>query len=124
MNKYHNNKIKTPEGEFDSKLELQRWEVLKLNQKAGKITRLERQVKFNIIPAQREPNGRFIKPEDYIADFTYYDSDGRFRVEDTKGYLKGIAYALFQSKRKALYYMKGIWVEVITHDNVETLTLL
>ena len=122
MSKYHNEKITINGETFDSKLEAKRYGILKLYQKAGKITRLERQVKFEIIPKGVDPFGKFIKPETYIADFTYTDSDGRFRVEDVKGYRKGAAWNLFQAKRKALYYLKGIWVEVVTEDTVENLS--
>ena len=124
MSKYHNTKITVGVDRFDSALEAKRYGVLKLYEKAGRITRLERQVKFVIIPKSTDPMGKPVLPETYIADFTYIDSDGRFRVEDCKGYLKGAAYQLFQAKRKALYYLKGIWVEIVTKDNVEALRRL
>ena len=53
MNKYNNRKVKVGGEVFDSRKEYDRWRELCLLQKAGKITDLERQVKFELIPAQR-----------------------------------------------------------------------
>ena len=53
--KYRNQRVDTPDGKFDSKGEYARWGELKLLQRAGEITDLRRQVKFELIPKQ----GRF-----------------------------------------------------------------
>ena len=95
--KYHNGKVETPEGRFDSQREYMRWCVLKRLQEDGVITDLERQKKFTLIPAQREPDtrgkrgglkkGKVIEREcSYIADFAYYDKKAdKYVVEDAKG---------------------------------------
>ena len=95
--KYHNGKVETPEGSFDSQREYMRWCVLKQLQEDGVITDLERQKKFVLIPAQREPDsrgkrgglkkGKVIEREcSYIADFAYYDKKAdKYVVEDAKG---------------------------------------
>lgn len=98
MSKYHSKKITTPEGTFDSMKEYHRWGVLKQLQELGVITDLERQKRYVLIPAQREPDtkgprgglkkGKVIERECvYIADFGYYDKkNGTYVVEDCKGF--------------------------------------
>lgn len=95
--KYRSGRVETPEGRFDSRREYLRWCVLKRLQEDGVITDLERQKKFVLIPAQREPNsrgkrggikkGKTIEREcSYIADFAYYDKKAdKYVVEDAKG---------------------------------------
>ena len=54
-NKYHNRKVKTSDGiVHDSRKEANRWQELKLLEKAGKIIELKRQMEFLLIPAQYE----------------------------------------------------------------------
>ena len=94
--KYHNKKI-TKDGEtFDSVKEYNRWCELKLLERAGLITGLKRQVKFELIPAQREKVwnkkkncfelGKVVEREcAYYADFVYRGMDTcRIVVEDVK----------------------------------------
>ena len=94
--KYGNKKIFADGEVFDSKKEYRRWNELILLLKAGEITSLRRQVKYVLIPAQREPDitgprggirpGKLIEREvSYIADFVYTDKDGQTVVEDCKG---------------------------------------
>lgn len=94
-NKYRNNKTTVDGEEFDSIKESRRWLELKLMESAGMIHGLERQKKFVLIPAQREPDtvgkrggkkkGKVIEHEaSYYADFAYYDKDGNMVVEDVK----------------------------------------
>lgn len=94
--KYGNKKIFADGEVFDSKKEYRRWNELIMLVKAGEITGLRRQVKFVLIPAQREPDltgprggirrGKLIEREvAYIADFVYTDRDGNTIVEDCKG---------------------------------------
>ena len=103
MRKYHNSKLQTPDGIFDSIKEYNRWCELKLLQRAGKISDLQRQVRFVLIPTQKE-NGKVAEyPATYIADFVYTEN-GRQVVEDSKG-AKTKEYIL---KRKVLRYLHGI----------------
>ena len=100
---------------FDSKREARRYLDLLLLEKAGDISDLQRQVKYVLIPAQREPDiigpkggrkpGKLLEHEvSYIADFVYKDKDGNQIVEDTKGF-KTKDYEL---KRKMMLYFHGI----------------
>lgn len=48
---------------------------------------LRQQVRFNLIPPQRDYAGTLIERAcDYIADFVYTDDQGNVVVEDTKGF--------------------------------------
>lgn len=101
--------------------EYRRYLVLKLMQKEGKITDLQRQVKYILIPAQREPDtigkrggvkkGKLIEREvAYYADFTYKLADsGTLVVEDTKG-VRTTEYII---KRKMMLYFHGIKIKEI-----------
>lgn len=96
-NKYKNKKITIDGLTFDSKREAKRYQELRLLEKAGAIRDLRTQVKFVLIPAQREPDiigpkggkkpGKLLEREcAYIADFVYRDTaTDKTEVEDTKG---------------------------------------
>lgn len=84
FNKYHNKKIDTPDGKFDSKYEYQKWCELKLLDKIGEISGLCRQVPINLIPSMKL-NGMTIRETSYIADFMY-KKDGVVYIVDTKGF--------------------------------------
>ena len=107
--------------EFDSKKEAKRYTELHLLETAGTISDLQMQVKFVLIPAQREPDsvgarggvkkGKLLEREcAYIADFVYKDNQGETVVEDVKGYKGGGAYELFKIKRKLMLYVHGIHI--------------
>ncbi len=112
--KYHNRKV-TVEGEtYDSMKEYRRFCELVLLQRAGEISGLQRQVKFQLIPAQRTrgPDGktRTERAVVYIADFVYTDNrTGRQIVEDVKG-MRTKEYIL---KRKMLLFFRGIAITEI-----------
>lgn len=118
MRKYGNKKITVDGVTFDSKKEYLRWCELCLLEKAGHITDLRRQVKYELIPAQYEEYERYSektgkrlknglrcveKECSYIADFVY-KQDGKTVVEDTKG-VRTEAYII---KRKLMLYIHGI----------------
>ena len=109
MSKYHSRKLETPDGTFDSRREYERWCELKLLERAGKITGLRRQVKFELVPTQRAPGkkGKVIEfPVNYIADFVY-DENGRTVVEDSKGF-RTDDYII---KRKLMLWVHGIRIK-------------
>lgn len=117
-NKYKNTKTIVDGIEFDSRKEAARYKELKLLEAAGEISNLEMQVKFVLIPTQREPDfvgvrggikkGKVIEKEcSYLADFVYI-RDGEVIVEDVKGYKNGSAYNIFKIKRKLMLYLYGI----------------
>ena len=114
-NKYRNKKIQVNGETFDSMKELRRWRDLKLLEKAGEITELRRQVPFELLPNQREPDkigprggikkGRIIERKAvYVADFVYKDRAGREVIEDCKG-MRTRDYIL---KRKLILFRFGI----------------
>ena len=117
--KYHSKKITVNGETFDSKKEYRRYQELKLLEQAGEVRNIQRQVKFVLIPAQREPDtigprggvrpGKVIEKEvSYIADFVYTEA-GKTVVEDTKGF-KTKDYIL---KRKMMLYFHGIRIKEI-----------
>ncbi len=110
--KYGATKCKSTDGiMFDSKKERDRWEELRIMQKRGKITDLQRQVTYELIPNQRGVDGKIIERAiRYIADFTYTNEDGQQIVEDVKGYRdpQSAGYAKFVIKRKMMLYFHHI----------------
>lgn len=119
QNKYRNTKTIVDGIEFDSRKEAARYKELKLLEAAGEISNLERQVKFVLIPTQREPDfvgvrggikkGKVIEKEcSYLADFVYI-RDGEVIVEDTKG-IRTKDYII---KRKLMLYLSGIRIQEI-----------
>lgn len=122
-NKYNARQIVIGDEVFDSKKEGKRWMILKQYEKEGKLFNLQRQVKFVLIPSQREPDkvgarggvikGKVIEKEcSYIADFMYATEQG-IVVEDVKGYKRGGAYAVFSIKRKLMLKEYGLRVKEI-----------
>lgn len=108
--KYGNRKIAADGEVFDSQLEHQRWISLRFMERAGQITDLKRQVKFTLIPAQKDDHGKVIERKcEYIADFVYRDAEGRTVVEDAKGF-RTPEYVI---KRKLMLYLCGIRVKEI-----------
>lgn len=111
MNKFGAKKVVIDGEVFDSRKEYYRWCDLRLLERAGKIADLKRQVKYVLIPAQRDEQGKLIEREvSYIADFEYIQ-DGKKVVEDVKGYKRGAAYQHFSIKRKLMLWKNGIKVK-------------
>lgn len=118
--KYNAKKVSYNGIVFDSKKEMQRYAELLLLERAGKISDLELQKVFELIPAQYETSAEVItrgknkgelkrgkcieKAVTYKADFTYIDENGYTVVEDTKGF-KTKDYII---KRKLMLYQYGI----------------
>ena len=124
--KYGNRKVEFEGNVFDSRKEYRRYQELRLLEHAGKIRDLKRQVKFVLIPAQREvtnevyksgknkgcfKKGKLLEREcAYIADFTYFDVEKqKLVVEDTKG-VRTKDYVI---KRKLMLYMHGISISEV-----------
>jgi hypothetical protein len=107
--KYGNRKTTLNGVEFDSHKEAQRYAQLRLLERAGKISNLRRQVKYVLIPAQRDEKGKLLEREcSYVADFVYFDLTlGREVVEDAKGY-RTDAYKI---KKKLLLWVHGIRIK-------------
>lgn len=119
--KYHAKKVEIDGIVFDSKKEGRRYSELKALQEAGAIKDLKRQVKFILIPAQREPDtvgkrggkikGKLLEREcSYVADFCYYVAEtGEYVVEDTKGFRT----TEYKIKRKLMLYIHGIKIQEV-----------
>lgn len=117
--KYGNRKTVVDGITFDSKKEANRFRELQLLERAGKITALQRQVKYVLIPTQREFSneiykkgahqghfkpGKVLEKEcSYIADFAYFQ-DNKYVVEDTKG----VRTEAYKIKRKLMLERYGI----------------
>lgn len=108
MAKYGNQKITRDGITFDSVREYTRYCELKLLERAGVITDLERQVKYELIPAQRM-DGRLVeRAVTYVADFRYKEK-GQTVVEDAKGF-RTKEYII---KRKMMLHFHGIRIKEV-----------
>lgn len=118
--KYKAHKTEVDGIEFDSMKEGRRYTELKLLERSGEISDLQMQVKFVLIPAQREPDtvgarggihkGKLIEHEcSYIADFVYLDEKGELVVEDVKGFRT----PEYKLKRKLMLYVHGIRIKEV-----------
>lgn len=122
--KYGNRKAVVDGITFDSRKEANRFQELRMLERAGKIKALERQVKYVLIPTQREPSseiytkgvhkgelkpGKVLEKEcSYIADFAYFQGENLV-VEDTKGFrTEG-----YKIKRKLMLERYGIQIKEV-----------
>ena len=107
--KYSNQRIVDKDGQkFDSKAEHKFWCHLLIRQKAREIFNLERQVTYELIPAQKRPDGGTERPCNYVADFVYTEN-GKTVVSDTKG----PSTPVWIMKRKLMLFVHGIQVKEI-----------
>lgn len=93
--KYNNKKVEYNGILFDSKKEMQRFVFLKDAEEQGLISNLQRQVKFELLPAIKEKYIKHLKTKEkecertvqlaisYTCDFQY-EKDGVVVVEDIK----------------------------------------
>lgn len=108
MSKYRSRKITRDGMIFDSVKEYKRYHELALLERAGQVSDLQRQVKFELIPSQRIDGKVVERPCTYIADFVY-KAHGQTVVEDTKGF-KTKDYII---KRKLMLYVHGIRIKEV-----------
>lgn len=122
MAKYHNQKAFIDGMQFDSKKEAQRYQQLKLMEKAGVICDLKRQVKYELVPAQYIDGKCVERAVTYTSDFEYYvlkpikcrtvmvepdaKTTGQHIVEDVKGMRTDV----YKMKRKLMLYRYGIQI--------------
>lgn len=105
--KYHNKRVTVDGITFQSVKEASRWQELRMLERAGKITGLNRQLRIEVVPKTKLHRARY-----YLADFVYFDKEqGKMIYEDVKGYRKGVAYQLFTLKRDILYWRHGIEIK-------------
>lgn len=110
MSKYNSKKTIVDGQVFDSRKEAKRYQELLFLERAGVIKNLSRQVKFVLIPSQRdEVTGKVVEREcSYRADFKYTE-DGKTVVEDVKGF-KTKEYIV---KRKMMLWKYGIRIREV-----------
>lgn len=102
--KYHAKKTVVNGITFDSKREAKRYGVLKLLERAGAIKGLQRQVRYELIPAFNV-DGKHYRPTSYVADFVYTDcGTGEVVVEDCKGYRTDV----YRLKSKMFAHKYGV----------------
>jgi hypothetical protein len=82
--KYGAKKTQVGEVTFDSKKEAQRFMELQLLERAGEISNLRRQVKFELMGQHRPLYTRTGRKMKYTADFAYVE-DGVEVIEECKG---------------------------------------
>lgn len=110
MNKYHNKKTTVDGITYDSRREAERSIELRLMERAGEITNLRRQVRFEVIPTLYVDGRVAERKTVYIADFVYTDKrTGETVVEDVKG-VRTKEYAL---KRKLMLEKHGIRIREV-----------
>ena len=110
--KYHARKVTVDGITFASRKEAARYQELRLLERAGAISDLRLQERFELIPSQRI-NGKVVeRPVSYVADFVYTE-DGATVVEDVKGYTKSRAYDVFVIKRKLMLEKHGIQIREV-----------
>ncbi|WP_336579383.1 DUF1064 domain-containing protein [Alcaligenes sp. CHO6] len=108
--KYGNRKTVIDGIQFPSKLEATRYQQLKLLERAGQITGLELQPRFELIPKQRRADGKAERACEYVADFRYTDArTGQQVIEDAKG-MRTRDYIV---KRKLMLQVHGISVREV-----------
>lgn len=107
MNKYHNKKVYADGQVFDSKREYNRYCELLLLQRAGQISRLQRQVAYELIPSQKTPQGT-MRAVTYYADFVYQEN-GKTVVED----VKGVRTDVYKLKKKLMWQVYHILITEI-----------
>jgi hypothetical protein len=120
QNKYGAQKCQVNGEVFDSRKEAMRWQELRILEQAGHIANLRRQVKYVLIPAQKETTvevrkkgakrvERVVEREcAYVADFVY-EEDGETVVEDAKG----VRTEAYKIKKKLMLYVHGIKIREV-----------
>ena len=112
-NKYKNQPITIDGHTFPSRREAKRYSQLSLLEKAGIIRDLNLQVPFELQPSFKHPiTKQTIRAIKYIADFTYYDENGIFHIEDVKG-SEATMTKDFKIKRKLFIYKYGKDIEIV-----------
>lgn len=108
MSKYHAKKVTYNGITYDSKKEAKRHAELLLLERAGAITELRTQVRYELLPSQRIDGKVVERPVFYVADFVY-QQDGKTVVEDTKG-MKTRDYII---KRKLMLWVHKIKIREV-----------
>lgn len=108
-NKYNNVKTEVDGITFDSEKEAMRYAELKMLEKAGKITELERQKKFELQPAFYY-EGHKQRAISYVCDFFYKQGD-KYIIEDVKSAITKNN-AVYKLKKKMMLYRGYVIKEI------------
>ena len=112
MSKYRNKMTEIDGIRFASRHEGMRYIELKYMQLVGAIRDLQLQYPFELLPAQKDEDGKVVeRAVKYYADFVYYDRDGNLVVEDAKS--PATRTDSYKLKRKMLRYFKGIEIREV-----------
>lgn len=106
--KYHSTKQIIDGHVFASKKEAARYEELKLLERAGIISDLELQKRFELIPSQRIDGKVVERPCYYVCDFAYCEGGNRV-IEDAKG----MKTEVYKIKKKLMLYKYGIAIKEV-----------
>lgn len=98
--KYRNIKCVFSGIKFDSKKEAARYAELAMLERAGRISGLERQVRFEVCP--KVPGLKGSRARHYVADFVYCEG-GKKIIEDVKSLI---------TKKNPVYTLKKQLVQV------------
>ena len=117
--KYHNKKTVIDGIKFDSKLEAERYEQLKILERAGVIRDLELQPEYELIPSFRK-NGKTWRRTVYKADFRYIlAEDDSYIIEDVKGSTAVIT-DVFRLKQKLFEYKYPDYtISIVTSKDIK-----
>ena len=117
--KYHNKKTVADGIKFDSKLEAERYEQLKILERAGVIRDLELQPEYELIPSFRK-NGKTWRRTVYKADFRYIPAeDDSYIIEDVKGSTEVIT-SIFRLKQKLFEYKYPDYtISIVTSKDIK-----
>lgn len=116
ISKYRAKRVEFNGEVFDSKFELTYWLYLQELVKQGKITNLQRQVNYELLPRQTDENNKFkFHPVVYKSDFEYDDVQGVHHTVDSKGFRT----ADFRIKQKLFYYRTNREIECITYKEAK-----
>ena len=119
MRKYHNKKTFIDGIKFDSKLEAERYEQLKILERAGVISDLELQPEYELIPSFRK-KGKTWRRTVYKADFRYIlAEDDKTIIEDVKGSISVIT-DVFRLKQKLFEYKyPELTIKIVTRKDMQ-----
>lgn len=111
--KYNNRKVRCLGETFDSMLECERYKYLKALEQQKVISNLRRQVKYVLLPSQKDSKTRKTIEREitYLADFVY-EKGSQTIVEDVKGMKTDV----YKIKRKLMLYFHGIRIKEVTKE--------
>ena len=116
MSKYNAKKVTYDNLQFDSKFEATYYAFLQELEKQGKISALQRQAKYELLPSQTDENNKFkYHPVEYKSDFEYDDVQGVHHTVDTKGFKTPD----FRIKQKMFYYRTNREIECVSYKDAK-----